>query len=144
MDILGDHAGSIPARVLSQTTKELESTMKPVYFEKHNKVYAKNQLPYIPLPVYEDAEQGGRVFHCWSLSFFEKIHVLFTGKVWVNVCNFNQPLQPLKLMTSDPFDKEPLSLPVYGKKLSKDDRQFLILIAIYFIGLFMGFMLQYT
>ena len=79
--------------------------MKPIYFKEHNKVYAKNQEPYLPLPVYEDVEQGGRVFHCWELSFVERIKVLFTGKLWINVLNFGQKLQPIKPMTQSPFQK---------------------------------------
>ena len=43
--------------------------MKPIEFEMQTKIYAKNQPPYLPLPVYEDKEQGGRVFHCWQLTF---------------------------------------------------------------------------
>ena len=38
--------------------------MKPIEFKQQTAIYAKNQPPYLPLPVYEDAEQGGRVFHC--------------------------------------------------------------------------------
>lgn len=77
--------------------------MKPVEFKEHNKVYAKNQKPYLPLPVYEDDVQGGRVFHCWELSFFERIKIFFTGKLWINVLNFKQKLQPIKPMVECPF-----------------------------------------
>ena len=79
--------------------------MKPIEFEWQNKVYAKDQPPFLPLPVYEDSEQGGRVFHCWGLSFWERISILFSGKIWVNVLNFGRPLQPIKLML-DPLKPE--------------------------------------
>jgi len=77
--------------------------MKPIQFKEVNKVYAKNQSEYLQLPVYEDSEQGGRVFHCWKLSALERIKILFTGKLWINVLNFHKPLQPIKPMIDSPF-----------------------------------------
>jgi hypothetical protein len=77
--------------------------MKPIYFKEHNKVYAKNQEPYLPLPVYEDNEQGGRVFHCWKLSFSERIKILLSGIMWINVLNFGQKLQPILPLVNNPF-----------------------------------------
>lgn len=80
--------------------------MNPVKFEEHNKVYAENQDDYIPLPVYEDKEYGGRVIHCWKLSVRERIHILFTGKLWINVLNFGKPLQPIMPMINNPFNEQ--------------------------------------
>lgn len=77
--------------------------MNPIKFKEHNKVYSKNQPPYLPLPVYEDDEQGGRVIHCWKLSFKERIKILFTGRLWVHILNFKQKLQPIKPMVDNPF-----------------------------------------
>ena len=77
--------------------------MIPIDFKERNAVFAENQPEYLPLPVYKDNEQGGRVFHCWKLSFVEKLKVMFTGKIWVNVLHFNKPLQPIKLMVKNPF-----------------------------------------
>jgi len=77
--------------------------MKPIKFKEHNKVYSKNQKPYLPLPVYEDDVQGGRVIHCWELTFLERIRVLFIGKLWINVLNFGQKLQPIRPMVENPF-----------------------------------------
>ena len=77
--------------------------MLPVMFKEHNKVYAKDQKPYIPLPVYEDDKQGGRVFHCWKLSLWERVKILFLGKLWINVLNFGQKLQPIKPSVDSPF-----------------------------------------
>ena len=80
--------------------------MKPIFFKEHNKVYAKNQNPYLPLPVYEDNIQGGRVFHCWKLTFIERFMILFTGKLWINVLNFGKKLQPIKPMINNPFKND--------------------------------------
>lgn len=80
--------------------------MKPIHFKQVNKVYAKDQPQYLPLPVYEDELQGGRVFHCWKLNFKERITILFTGRIWINVLNFKKPLQPIKLMVNNPFKED--------------------------------------
>jgi len=77
--------------------------MIPIQFKECNTVFAENQPPYIPLPVYQDDEQGGRVFHCWQISIKERFKMLFTGKLWINILNFNQPLQPIKLMVDNPL-----------------------------------------
>lgn len=77
--------------------------MKPIEFKKQNIVFAKNQTPYLPLPAYQDYEQGGRIFHCWQLSLRERFKMLLTGKLWINVLNFKQPPQPIKPMANNPF-----------------------------------------
>lgn len=83
--------------------KQKEKKLKPIKFKQHNKVVAENQQPYLPLPVYEDKMQGGRVFHCWKLSWKERIKILFTGELWINVLHFGKPLQPIKPMIDSPF-----------------------------------------
>jgi hypothetical protein len=77
--------------------------MKPIKFKEQNVEFAKEQPPYLPLPAYQDDRQGGRIFHCWQLSFTERIKILFTGKLWINVLTFHQPPQPIKPMVDSPF-----------------------------------------
>jgi hypothetical protein len=77
--------------------------MKPIEFKEQNVVFAKDQKPYLPLPAYQDDEQGGRIFHCWRLSWWERFKILFTGKLWINVLNFHKPPQPIKPMVESPF-----------------------------------------
>lgn len=74
--------------------------MTPTDFPESNKVYAVNQPPYKPLPAfhYEDVPVGP-VVSCWSLSFRERLRVLFTGKVWLTLLSFNKPLTPSHLTT---------------------------------------------
>lgn len=79
--------------------------MIPIKFKEHNKVYAEHQKEYLPLPVYEDDVQGGRVYHCWQLSLMERVKILFTGKLWINVLNFKQKLQPILPMIDNPFKR---------------------------------------
>lgn len=77
--------------------------MKPIKFKESNVVFAKHQPPYLPLLAYQDDIQGGRIFHCWSLSVSERFKILFTGKLWINVLTFNNPPQPIKPMVENPF-----------------------------------------
>ena len=77
--------------------------MEPIEFKEQNVVFAKNQKPYLPLPAYQDDEQGGRIFHCWKLTWKERFIMLITGILWINVLNFKQPPQPIKPMAENPF-----------------------------------------
>lgn len=67
--------------------------MDPVHFPESNFTYAKDQPQYRPLPCHRDAE--GTIVTCWRLSFTERMRVLLTGKLWINVMTFNKPLQPM-------------------------------------------------
>jgi hypothetical protein len=73
--------------------------MTPVEFEGANVVFAKDQPEYIPLPAMK--EENGDVTTCWELTEDEKRAVQETGRIWLTVKTFNQPLQPLRLMTDD-------------------------------------------
>lgn len=78
--------------------------MKPIKFEHSNVEYGKNQPQYLPLPAYKDKE--GYVTSCWSLSFFERMQVLFTGRVYLTLGTFNEPIQPQRLhLDFDPIEK---------------------------------------
>lgn len=68
--------------------------MKPIKFKHHNIVYAKDQKEYMPLPALKIPSKEGQVITCWKLTFKEKMKVLFTGKVWLNLWTFNKDLQP--------------------------------------------------
>jgi len=89
--------------------------MKSIKLEEYNKVYVgnriKNQLKnqfekqpeylleYLPLPVYEnESKEDGGVVHCWKLSFVERLKVLFLGKIWIKVLNFENSSQPISSM----------------------------------------------
>jgi len=74
--------------------------MNVIKFKECNVTFAKNQPPYLPLPAYRDA--NGMVTSCWGLGLKERIKVLFTGKMYLNILTFNQPLQPVRLMVDNP------------------------------------------
>lgn len=68
--------------------------MKPINFKHVNKVYAKDQPQYRPLPVLKLETDNGEAIACWKMSLKERLYCLFTGKVWVSLCTFNRPLTP--------------------------------------------------
>jgi len=74
--------------------------MKIIKFKKCNATYAKDQPEYLPLPAHR--ADDGRVTSCWGLSFWERIQVLVSGRMFLQVLTFNKPLQPLKMSTANP------------------------------------------
>lgn len=69
--------------------------MKPIKFKEQNCTFAEKQPEYVPLPAHRvKYSPQGEIISCWGLSFFERIKVLFTGKIWVSLWSFNNPLTP--------------------------------------------------
>lgn len=73
--------------------------MKPTNISNQNCTYAKDQPEYIPLPARKTAD--GIVSTCWKMSLAERLAVLLTGKIFLHVMTFNQPLQPVRITTHD-------------------------------------------
>ena len=65
--------------------------MKPIEFEQQTCVLAKDQPQYQPLPVYDDGEQ---MISCWSLTWWERLSLLLTGRLWLRQLTFGRQLQP--------------------------------------------------
>ena len=89
--------------------------MEPIKFSQCNAIFAKNQPEYKPLCCF--LADDGTLVSCWKLTFFERIKILLTGKFYLTILTFNQPLQPLKptidnpLIISEPVHtSEPVSL----------------------------------
>lgn len=74
--------------------------MKPVWFKESNCTYAKDQKEYLPLPAFRNDE--GIVISCWELSFWERLKLFVTGKLWLSMLTFNHPLQPVRLSIEKP------------------------------------------
>lgn len=74
--------------------------MKPVEFKEQNVVFAANQPEYLPLPAYRSAD--GRVTSCWECSFLERLLIMLTGKVYLQLLTFNKPLQPSLISVDKP------------------------------------------
>lgn len=76
--------------------------MKPITFKGCNLTVAKNQPQYNPMPcVNFDDDQGTRLF-CWKLSWYERIKILFTGRLWQFMLTFNSPQQPQSFTVDAP------------------------------------------
>lgn len=73
--------------------------MKPIEFKEQNVVFAKDQPQYRPLPAHVNKGGNGEVISCWKLSLWERIRLLFTGKIWQSQCMFGKPLTPSLLTT---------------------------------------------
>ena len=76
--------------------------MEPVNFEGANVVFAANQPEYEPLPAEYRGGQSGEILTCWELSVEEIKRIQETGKIWLGVLTFGQPLQPLILSVEKP------------------------------------------
>lgn len=75
--------------------------MQPVDFPEQNRVWAKDQPEYRPLPAYTDDQQ---TIACWQMTWRERVTVLLTGRIWVRLMNFGRPLTPSLLQVESPFD----------------------------------------
>lgn len=73
--------------------------MKPIEFKEQNVVFAKDQPGYEPLPAFKNDSPDGEVISCWQLSFKERMRVLFTGVIWLDLISFNKPLTPSFMTT---------------------------------------------
>ena len=78
--------------------------MDIVEFKGCNTTYAKDQPEYLDLPCFKTPD--GEIITCWKLSFRERLKILFTGKMWLNVLTFNSPLQPLRMSVDKPFEQK--------------------------------------
>ncbi len=74
--------------------------MTPERFPEMTGTLAEDQPEYLPLPV---CVYGERTISCWHLSLWERVKLLFTGRLWLLVLNFRQPLQPQLPLVDYPF-----------------------------------------
>ena len=68
--------------------------MKPLDFKEKNVDIAKDQPEYITLPAHRKKGDEGEIIFCMGLSFWERVQLLFTGKLWCCLLTFNKHLQP--------------------------------------------------
>lgn len=75
--------------------------MKPILFKEADILFGKDQPKYKPLPAYRCDD--GEVISCWGVGWFERLQVLFTGRVWVSVLSGGGPIQPIALHAVNPL-----------------------------------------
>ena len=79
--------------------------MTPTDFVGSNRVYAKDQPEYLPLPAHVDEQ--GVVSTCWKLTFCERLKILFLGRIWFQQMTFKEPLQPQRPSVDRPNKETP-------------------------------------
>ena len=77
--------------------------MKAIKFKQSDIEIAKDQDQYITLPAH--IGRDGVVTSCWSLSRKERVKVLLSGRLFLQVYAFGSPLQPLKMSIDNPLEE---------------------------------------
>jgi len=68
-------------------------------------VYAKDQPPYLPLPVFKyPDDETGAVLMRWHMAWKDRWLALWHGDIYVTLLTFNKPLQPIKVFTDRPAE----------------------------------------
>ena len=60
--------------------------MTPTTFREQTAVLAKDQPEYLPLPV--ASKWRLCIVSCWKLTFWERVKLLFTGRLWLCILTF--------------------------------------------------------
>ena len=79
--------------------------MHPIEFKGQNAVFGKDQPEYLPLPALLTSD--GIVLTCWKFSFKERLKVLFSGRLFLQVVTNGTPLQPLLPTVENPIQEPP-------------------------------------
>jgi hypothetical protein len=82
--------------------------MQPLNFDGANVVFGANQPEYQPLPAEMRLGHSSEIVTCWELSPEELERVQETGKIWLSLLTFGQPLQPVLVSVDkpEPYDSE--------------------------------------
>gem|GEM_PF-1387856 len=76
-------------------------------------IYAKDQPPYQPLPVWRD--EDGMVLSRWHCTWRERLRILITGDVYLWQVTCHEPLQPVQIQGRKPLMTSPL---IFKKRAS--------------------------
>lgn len=81
--------------------------MKLIEFPEQTVVIAKDQPQYLPMPAHRAKDVTGTTTICWKLTWWERLQLLLTGKLWHQICTFNTPMPPQHMQVAKPWlDKE--------------------------------------
>jgi hypothetical protein len=98
--------------------------MKPIVFEEQNRTFVAQGCE--ELPAYQDDHQ---IISCWEMTFEDKIHALFFGKIWLAVVGDAHPPVWLAatrtVFISDPDNADEELLAKMGKYRDRKIAQFI-------------------
>ena len=63
---------------------------------------SKEQPQYITLPALISHDPSGVVTTRWRLTWIERLRVLLSGNLWVQMMCFHRPTTPVKVLTRQP------------------------------------------
>lgn len=69
--------------------------MKPISFPEQNIVFGANQPEYQPLPAFIGSTSEAQAVTCWQLTWKERLILLITGRIWLQLLTFHKPLMPI-------------------------------------------------
>lgn len=72
--------------------------MKAVRFPECNTVFAEGNEDHETYAFVDNSKKGNKdIVSCYRLSFLERLLVMVTGRMWVNITSFNGKLHPMRL-----------------------------------------------
>lgn len=81
--------------------------MTPIDFPQANCTLAKHQEQYLQLPVHrDDGAPDGIITSCWQLTWWERLKILWFGRLWIQQMTFGQALQPQKPSVENPLGEK--------------------------------------
>jgi hypothetical protein len=97
--------------------------MELTEFPEQTTVFAKDQPEYMPLPAHvcQDKPETGRIVCCWALTWWERLRLLWTGRIWHHILTFNTPLQPQLLQVDKPDMVAPVKAAGIGTMPNADE-----------------------
>lgn len=75
--------------------------MKPIQFDQANGL-ARYTVAGLPVPVLRN---GAEIVSVWRLSWWERLRLLFTGRVYLRVISPGRDHQPATIQVRNPFKK---------------------------------------
>lgn len=78
--------------------------------EAHEITFAKDQPEYNPLRALRSSLHYGQVLSRWTLTPSQRQAIAEGADVYLEVCTFNQPLQPIRLAVGQDVDPTTIAI----------------------------------
>jgi len=72
----------------------------PVKFPEAEATYGRRNAPFVPVHVFVDDEE---VISCWQLSWWERIVIVWTGRLWLRQYTKGDKMHPQYPQVELPF-----------------------------------------